>query len=72
MTTTRAWWPRASITKYVKGFLRHVWEKTETERNEPLDLEVYAYAAAIYAGAERVNWDRLEAHPPVPDRLLRR
>jgi phage terminase large subunit GpA-like protein len=49
------------ITKYVKGFLRHVWEKTETERNEPLDLEVYAYAAAIYAGLNRVNWDRLEA-----------
>jgi phage terminase large subunit GpA-like protein len=49
------------ITKYVKGFLRHVWEKTETERNEPLDLEVYAYAAAIYAGINRVNWDRLEA-----------
>jgi phage terminase large subunit GpA-like protein len=49
------------ITKYVKGFLRHVWEKTEAERNEPLDLEVYAYAAAIYAGLNRVNWDRLEA-----------
>lgn len=51
----------SQITKYVKGYLRHVWEKTETERNEPLDLEVYALAAAIYAGANRVNWDRLEA-----------
>jgi phage terminase large subunit GpA-like protein len=51
----------SQVTKYVKGYLRHVWEKTETERNEPLDLEVYAYAAAIYAGVLRINWDRLEA-----------
>jgi phage terminase large subunit GpA-like protein len=51
----------SQVTKYVKGFLRHVWEKTEAERNEPLDLEVYAYAAAIYAGLNRINWDRLEA-----------
>jgi phage terminase large subunit GpA-like protein len=48
----------SQVTKYVKGYLRHVWEKTETERNEPLDLEVYAYAAAIYAGVLRINWDR--------------
>lgn len=51
----------SQVTKYVKGYLRHVWEKTETERNEPLDLEVYAYAAAMYAGLNRINWDRLEA-----------
>lgn len=48
-------------TRYVKGFLKTSWEKDETERNEPLDLENYAYAAAIYAGLNRVNWDRLEA-----------
>jgi hypothetical protein len=35
--------------KYVKGYLKTSWEKDEVERNEPLDLEVYAYAAAIYA-----------------------
>jgi phage terminase large subunit GpA-like protein len=49
------------VTRYVKGFLKTSWEKDEVERNEPLDLEVYAYAAAIYAGLARVNWDRLEA-----------
>lgn len=49
------------VTKYVRGYLKHVWEKNAVERNEPLDLEVYAYAAAIYAGLNRVNWDRLEA-----------
>lgn len=49
------------ITKYVKGYLKGAWEKEDTERNEPLDLEVYAYAAAIYAGLNRINWDRLEA-----------
>jgi phage terminase large subunit GpA-like protein len=49
------------VTHYVKGYLRTHWEKDETDRNEPLDLEVYAYAAAIYAGINRINWDRLEA-----------
>jgi phage terminase large subunit GpA-like protein len=49
------------VTRYVKGYLKTSWEKDEVERNEPLDLEVYAYAAAIYAGLNRVNWDRLEA-----------
>jgi phage terminase large subunit GpA-like protein len=37
------------------------WEKDAGVRNEPLDLEVYAYAAALYAGVARVNWDKLEA-----------
>jgi phage terminase large subunit GpA-like protein len=49
------------VTKYVKGYLKTGWEKDEVARNEPLDLEAYAYAAAIYAGINRVNWDRLEA-----------
>lgn len=49
------------VTKYVKGYLRTFWEKEETQRNEPLDLEVYAYAAALFAGLTRINWDRLEA-----------
>lgn len=49
------------VTKYQRGYLKRVWEKDATERNEPLDLEVYAYAAAIYAGVTRCNWDRLEA-----------
>jgi hypothetical protein len=46
------------VSRYHRGFLTRVWEKDAAERNEPLDLEVYAYAAAIYAGVTRVNWDR--------------
>lgn len=48
-------------TRYVRGYLKRVWEKDAGERNEALDLEVYAYAAAIYAGVTRANWDRIEA-----------
>lgn len=49
------------VSRYHKGYLRTSWEKDASERNEALDLEVYAYAAAIYAGLTRTNWDRLEA-----------
>jgi phage terminase large subunit GpA-like protein len=43
------------------------WEKDGTQRNEALDLEVYAYAAALYAGIQRVNWEALErAIQPAP------
>lgn len=49
------------VSRYHKGYLRTSWEKDAAERNEALDLEVYAYAAAHYAGLTRVNWDRLEA-----------
>lgn len=47
------------ITRSVKGFARTEWVKERA--NEPLDLEVYAYAAAVRAGIQRTNWDRLEA-----------
>jgi phage terminase large subunit GpA-like protein len=49
------------VPKYVRGYLKRIWEKDAGARNEALDLEVYAYAAAIYAGVTRVNWDRLDA-----------
>lgn len=49
------------VTRYHKGYARMSWEKDAGARNEPLDLEVYAYAAALYAGVTRVNWDKLEA-----------
>jgi phage terminase large subunit GpA-like protein len=49
------------VSRYHKGYLRTSWEKDASERNEALDLEVYAYAAAIFAGLTRTNWDRLEA-----------
>jgi phage terminase large subunit GpA-like protein len=49
------------VSRYHKGYLKTGWEKDAGARNEALDLEVYAYAAAIFAGLTRVNWDRLEA-----------
>jgi phage terminase large subunit GpA-like protein len=49
------------VTKYVNGYPKRTWEKDAATRNEALDLEVYAYAAAIYAGVTRANWDRIEA-----------
>jgi phage terminase large subunit GpA-like protein len=49
------------ITTYHHGYARMTWEKDAGVRNEPLDLEVYAYAAGLYAGIARANWDRLEA-----------
>jgi phage terminase large subunit GpA-like protein len=54
------------VTRYVKGFLKTSWEKDEVERNEPLDLEVYAYAAAIYAGlaASTGTGSRPRSSPP--------
>jgi phage terminase large subunit GpA-like protein len=48
------------VRKRVKGVDMIEWLKV-VERNEPLDLEVYCYAAAVYAGATRLNWDHLEA-----------
>lgn len=49
------------VTKYHHGYVKRVWEKDAGARNEALDLEVYAYAAALYAGLTRVNWDKVEA-----------
>lgn len=48
------------ITRYPKGFPKREWVKDPNARNEALDLEVYCYAAALYAGLRRVNWDKLE------------
>ncbi len=44
-----------------RGYEVKRWEKDGAVRNEPLDLEVYAYAAALYAGIQRANWDAYEA-----------
>jgi len=58
------------------GYEKWAWEKDGTQRNEPLDLEVYSYAAALYAGIQRADWDKLEqllqaqvkrAAEPVPE-----
>jgi phage terminase large subunit GpA-like protein len=47
------------IRKRVKGVEKHEWVKTR-ERNEALDLKILCYAAFIYAGGQRVNWELLE------------
>ena len=47
------------LRRMVRGVEKHEWVKTR-ERNEPLDLKIGCYAAAVYAGLQRVNWDELE------------
>lgn len=42
------------------GHPRQVWVKKKGAPNEALDLEVYCYAAALFAGMTKVDWDKLE------------
>lgn len=58
------------VTRYVKGRPRSEWKLSKGQRNEPLDLWVYGYAAACYLGMPRWkehDWDRLAARiePPL-------
>jgi phage terminase large subunit GpA-like protein len=46
------------IRRRVRGLEKREWVKTR-ERNEALDLKILCYAAAIYAGLQRVNWQQL-------------
>jgi len=46
---------------YRHGYPRYEWRKHPGARNEALDCECYAYAAALYAGVQRANWARLAA-----------
>lgn len=47
--------------KYVKGYPVHEWTIEAGRANHALDLEVYAYAAAIRAGMNRPGfWDSIE------------
>lgn len=60
------------VTRYVKGRPRSEWVLKKGQRNEPLDLWVYGYAALAYCGALRWkehDWDRLAARiePPLFD-----
>lgn len=43
------------VTKYVKGFPRVEWQLDKGKRNEALDCAVYAYAAAIHLGMNRMR-----------------
>lgn len=57
------------VTRVVKGFRRYEWVKTR-ERNEALDMRIYASAAAIACGRDRMTpeqWDHLLGeHVPAP------
>jgi phage terminase large subunit GpA-like protein len=46
------------VTRYVKGYPRQEWVMTGP-RNEALDCEVYAYAAALRAGIHTMDWSTL-------------
>jgi phage terminase large subunit GpA-like protein len=43
-----------------KGNAIQEWIKPSGARNEPLDCEVYALAAAFRAGVHRANWSQIE------------
>lgn len=45
-------------TKFIRGYPRQEWVKVY-ERNEALDCEVMAYAAAIRAGLVHIDWKEL-------------
>ncbi len=47
------------ITKFNKGFPVKEWVKTR-ERNEATDCEVYCYHAALRAGVNRLDFDKLK------------
>ena len=49
------------VTKHRNGQPYMVWEKLAGVRNEPLDVSVYALAAAHLAGVTRMNWDAISS-----------
>ena len=48
------------VTRYHKGVARMEWVLPSGARNEAFDAQVYAYAAAVRAGLQRMNWEALE------------
>ena len=48
--------PRSWCTRYKHGVPYTEWHKPPGQRNEALDCEVYAYAAAIRNGMGRLDW----------------
>ena len=49
------------VKKIVRGYPRYVWQKKETDRNEPLDCRVYARAAAAIVGLDRLRPEAIKA-----------
>ena len=58
------------ITVYVNGNPKQKWVLPSGVRNEALDCENYAYAAAVYAGVTRLNWEKLRARICKPQQEL--
>lgn len=54
------------VKRYSKGHPKWEWTLPSGSRNEALDCEIYAMAAAIRAGITRVDWGRLEDSFGVP------
>jgi len=51
------------VLKYVKGYPRYEWTKEPGRANEALDIEVYAYAAAIRYGMNQPGfWPELKRY----------
>lgn len=56
-------------TKYVRGYPKEEWVLPSGERNEPLDCEVYALAAAMRLGLDRIDWNKVDARAPAVNDL---
>lgn len=48
------------VTKHKNGRPYTVWEKLAGVRNEPIDISVYALAAAHLVGVQRIRWEDAE------------
>jgi phage terminase large subunit GpA-like protein len=47
------------VVKIIKGYQRYEWKKVY-ERNEPLDCRIYARAAAVIVGIDRLSREQLQ------------
>ena len=52
----RGFCSEVQVTKHQNGRPYMVWEKLSGVRNEPLDISVYALAAAYLVGINRIDW----------------
>ena len=53
----RGFCSEVQVTQHKQGRPYTVWEKLAGVRNEPLDISVYALAAAHLVGVQRIRWD---------------
>ena len=55
------------VKKHKGSGYTYAWEPVSNVRNEGLDCAVYAYAAALHVGLERINWEKLRRSLTVAD-----